>query len=63
TRSGDYVHARDLVPEAGRMYRVAVSDWVAGRQQTYLGTEGVDFAPVPDVAIRSSVEAALRGRA
>jgi 2',3'-cyclic-nucleotide 2'-phosphodiesterase (5'-nucleotidase family) len=62
-RSGDYVHARALGAESGRSYRIAVSGWVAGRQSDYLGVEGLDFAPVPDVFIRASVEAALRGEA
>jgi 2',3'-cyclic-nucleotide 2'-phosphodiesterase (5'-nucleotidase family) len=59
-RTGDYVHARALTPEAGRMYRVATSGWVAGRQAAYLGAEGVNFVPAPDVAIKTSIEAALR---
>ena len=62
-RSGDYVHARAVTPEAGRSYRIATSGWVAGRQKTYLGVEGLAFEPVPDIAIKASVEAALRGRA
>lgn len=59
-RTGDFVHARDLTPEAGRVYRVATSGWVAGRQMAYLGVRGLDFVPVPGVAIQSSVEVELR---
>lgn len=59
-RTGDYLHAPQIAPDPAARYRIAVSDWVAGRQARYLGVEGLDFAAVEGLRIKAAVEGALR---
>lgn len=58
-RTGDYVHATELAIDAARSYRIAVNGWVAQNQQSYLGTDDLAFAPVPDLQLKAVVAQAL----
>jgi 2',3'-cyclic-nucleotide 2'-phosphodiesterase (5'-nucleotidase family) len=61
TRTGDYLHATALAPEPGRLHRVAVNGWVAGKAAAYLGAEAVDFTTLEGVRLRPATAAALAG--
>jgi 2',3'-cyclic-nucleotide 2'-phosphodiesterase (5'-nucleotidase family) len=60
-RSGDYLHATPLSPEPGRLYRVAVNGWVAGKAAAYLGDEAVAFTALEGKRLRPETAAALAG--
>lgn len=60
-RTGDYLHATALAPEPGRLYRVAVNGWVAGRAAAYLGAEAVAFTMLEGKRLRPATLAALAG--
>lgn len=60
-RTGDYLHATPLAPERGRLYRVAVNGWVAGKASAYLGDEAVAFTTLEGKRLRPETAAALAG--
>lgn len=60
-RTGDFVYAQPITPEAGRTYTIAVNGWTAINQSTYLGTQDLPFAEVPDLRLKAVVAAALPG--
>jgi 2',3'-cyclic-nucleotide 2'-phosphodiesterase (5'-nucleotidase family) len=60
-RTGDYLHATRLAPEPGRIYRVAVNGWVAGKAAVYLGDEAVPFTALEGKRLRPETAAALAG--
>ena len=60
-RTGDFVYALPLIPEAGRTYTIAVNGWTAINQASYLGTEDLAFSEVPDLRLKALVAAALPG--
>lgn len=59
-RTGDYVHSERIRPDPTARYVIATSDWVAGRQQSYLGETDLAFAPAEGVTIKDAIEQALR---
>ncbi len=58
-RTGDFVYARALDIDPGAIYTVAANGWTAINQQSYLGTENLDFAEVPGIRLKQVVADAL----
>lgn len=58
-RTGDFVHAAEIDIDPAATYRVATNGWTAMNQQTYLGTEGIDFRPVEGAELKAIVADAL----
>ena len=58
-RTGDFVHAAEIEIDPSATYRVATNGWTAMNQQSYLGTEGLDFQPVEGAMLKAIVAEAL----
>lgn len=60
-RSGDFVYASALTPEAGRSYTLATSSWVALPQNVagYLGTDTLEFHKLEGVTTKGLLQRAL----
>ena len=58
-RTGDFVHAAEIDIDPAATYRVATNGWTAMNQQSYLGTDGIDFRPVEGARLKAIVAEAL----
>ena len=51
--------AISTIDPTGR-YRIAVSDWIAGSPQKFLGTDAIQFTPHPELRLKAIAAAALK---
>jgi len=57
-RTGDFIHAAEIVIDPARTYRLATNGWTAQNQQSYLGTADLAFAEA-GLQLKAVVAAAL----
>ena len=62
-RTGDFVYARTFDLDPAATYTVAANGWTAINQQSYLGTEDLEFVEVPDIRLKQVVADALAANA
>lgn len=62
-RTGDFVYARTFDIDPAATYTVAANGWTAINQQSYLGTEDLEFVEVPDIRLKQVVADALAANA
>lgn len=61
-RTGDFVYATDIKPEAGKTYTLTTTDFLTSpeNQRRFFGRDGIPFRALPDVTSKGLLERALR---
>lgn len=59
-RTGDYLHVAEIDIDPSRSYRLAVNGWTAMNQQSYMGTDDLEFAEIEGLELKGVVADFLR---
>lgn len=61
-RTGDFVYATQLKPEAGKTYTLTTTDFLTSpeNQRRFFGRDGIEFRVLPDVTSKGLLERALK---